>query len=113
MNQVAAGFLGEPGDLVDLRVDRLLERPGPTSVAREVHLRDGQILRWVLRGVNSILDKDRMKIVCLVRATSPRSTNTDQLATFAAAADETSALARRDEPVSVFKEEVLVEAFAG
>src|ERR1700678_81821 len=93
MNQVAAGFLGEPGDLVDLRVDRLLERPGPTSGAREVHLRDGQVLRWVLRGGNSILDKDRMKSAWIVRATAPRSTNTDQLPTFAAAADEPSALA--------------------
>ena len=38
-------------------VERFLERPGPTSVAKEHHLRDGQILRWALRGVNSILVK--------------------------------------------------------
>jgi hypothetical protein len=49
MNQVAGGFLG------DLGVDRFLERPGPTSVAREDHICDGQILRWPLRGVNSML----------------------------------------------------------
>jgi len=78
MNQVAGGFLG------DLGVDRFLERPGPTSVAREDHLRDGQILRWALREVNSILVKDRMNIVCLVRSTSQRSTTfVDQLATSA------------------------------
>jgi len=78
MNQVAGGFLG------DLGVDRFLERPGPTSVAREDHLCDGQILRWALRAVNSILVKDRMNIVCLVRSTSQRSTTfVDQLATSA------------------------------
>ena len=51
MNRVAGGFLG------DLGVDRFLERPGPTGVTGEDHLRDGQILRWALRGVNSILLK--------------------------------------------------------
>src|SRR5258707_5283224 len=78
MNRVAGGFLG------DLGVDRSLERPGPTRVASEDHLRDGQILRWARRGVNSILVKDRMNIVCLVRSTSQRSTTfVDQLATSA------------------------------
>ena len=51
-NRLAGGFLGNLG------VDRFLEKPGPTRVAREDHLCDGQILRWALRGVNSILSKD-------------------------------------------------------
>lgn len=43
-------------------------------VAREDHLRDGQILPRVLRGVNAVLGKDRMNIVWLVRTTSQGST---------------------------------------
>src|SRR5258705_7339857 len=63
MNQVAGGFLG------DLGVDRFLERPGPTSVAREDHICDGRILRWPLRGGQFNACSDRMNIVCLVRTT--------------------------------------------
>jgi hypothetical protein len=63
MNEGAGGFLG------DLVVDRFLERPGPTGVAREDHLCDGQILRWALRAVKFNICKDRMNIVCLVRST--------------------------------------------
>ena len=58
-NEVAGEFLGDLNSWEIQGVDRFLERPGPTSVARDDHLRDGQILRWAPRAVKYVSEVNK------------------------------------------------------